>query len=394
MANRSSTSNFSAASPQTAKPAIFATGAKLPLAGLLALAIVLVVDWLVLGVHGPWQALRPRVEGALPRGVVADRLALRRLVDTPEAQPRAIVVGSSRANAGFLPGLIPAELRDVTFGKIAHAGIGAFEMRSLVDEVVALDIDAMVLVLSEFDLNRPVNPTLSASFRSFSAIRDLVAEAGIAACFERRVIVYRLIAAALLDSYRFRAVLHSAFADDLRRFELDDRFPGGGVPGNRTVLVAGGERRPLRRGEGARIRTRIGQTFPHLSAAAVRIVFGQVHSITRGPHAEVQAGLVRRAVRRLSEAGVEVVIAEAPVHPLATEVYDSTIRTEFLALASSLEEDYGIGFIPIESSGPFSPEEFRDLTHLDHSGAGKLTAAIATAVHEVLRQPAGSAQSM
>ncbi len=357
------------------------TLAKLPLAGLLTLALVLAVDAVVLGVRGPWPALHQRVEGAVPKGIVNDRLQFRRLLDAPDSQRRAIVVGSSRANAGFNR---PEARPDLIFGKIAHAGLGVFQIRSLADEALDFDTDVMAIVLSEFDLNSPVTINPQANFGSLSATRDLFAEVGTATSFEHRLTFYRLAMTALLNSYRFRRVLHSAFADDFRRFELDKRLSRKGSSSPLRPLVSGGQRKSLTSQDKERIKAEIQERFPHLTARAVRLVFQQIHRITRGPHFEIKAGLLRRAIKRLSEAGVKVVIAEAPVHPLAEEIYDPTIRMEFLTLASSLEKQFGTRFIPLESSGPFEPEEFKDLTHLNHRGARKLTRAILGVVDEVL----------
>ena len=352
------------------------------MAGFLALVLFIVTDFFLFGFSGPWAILQPRAKGAVPRGIVSDQLEFRRLRDAPEAQHRAIVVGSSRANTGFQR---PGDQPHLIFGKIAHAGIGVFQIRSLVDEALDLKVDTMVMVLSEFDLNIGVTANPQTSFRSFSAIRDLAAEAGAATCFEHRVAFYRLAAAAFLNSYRFRRVLHSAFVDDLRRFRLADRVPGVESASALRELVRGGKRRPLDSQNKARIKARIRGAFPHLSARGVGMVFNQIHRISRGSHSEVQAGLLRRAVRRLVEAGVKVVIAEAPVHPLAVEIYDPTIRKEFVALAANLESQFGARFIPLETSGPYEPEDFKDMTHLAGSGGAKLTAAIVATVDDMLR---------
>ena len=68
---------------------------------------------------------------------------------------------------------------------------------------------------------------------------------------------------------------------------------------------------------------------------SVRGSLNQVLDITRGDHSRVHQALLREAVERLSNAGVKVLIAEAPLHPAAAELYDTSLRTEFLDFAQS-----------------------------------------------------------
>ena len=79
-------------------------------------------------------------------------------------------------------------------------------------------------------------------------------------------------------------------------------------------------------------------------------------------------------------------IAEAPLHPIAARLYDTTIRGEFLDFARELAGAHAVRFLPIESSGPYEAADFVDLTHLSAKtgGSAKLTRAIVSAVRELL----------
>jgi len=145
---------------------------QLPLAGILAVAAVFAVDVGILGSSGPWPKLQQRISRRHPLewGITQDRLEIRRLADAPPTVSRAVIVGSSRANAGFQRRTIdPSTSQKIVFAKIAHAFVGPFEIRSLVEEILAVGVDVVVLVLSEFDVNRPARITPQASFGSFSA---------------------------------------------------------------------------------------------------------------------------------------------------------------------------------------------------------------------------------
>jgi len=356
-----------------------------PWAGTLALAAVFAVDTCVLGLHGPWATINQLIPGRhiLEWGIAQDRQQLARLLDRPPMQRRAIVVGSSRANEGFRPDNIDrTKYPEVSFGKIAHGFIGCFEIRSMVEEILGVAPDVVIIAISEFELNRPLYVVPKASFRSFSAIRDLIEEVGAASVFEQRLIFYRLTLASVLNSYRYRQVFHRAFADKLRRFQLDQRLVSAPSPGLPPHYMWDGMATPLTESEMSSILARLGEQFPHMPEGDRGV--GQIRVIARGPHAAVARDLLRRAVERLSKAGVSVVIAEAPLHPITEEIYDTAIRTEFLAFADSLVNDFAVRVIPLEVSGPFIAGDFADLTHLNDGGATKLTQAIVSAVYEVL----------
>jgi hypothetical protein len=352
----------------------------LPFAGILAILAVYTLDTLALGPRGPWQTVDGLLPGpGLERDIVIDQQELRALLETPPDQKRALVVGSSRAQS-FRPQLIRSELRhSVRFGRIAHGLIAPFEIDSLVDTALAIDTDVVVILLSEFDLNRPVFIAPPVSFGSFAAVRDLAQLGGPAFSYEHRLLLFRLSAACALNSYRYRDVLQRAFADKWRRFELGDPFPRP-TRVSHPNQVEGGTPTPLSGADQKNLFSRLGQLFP----GGYRSTFDQIRSVTRGPHADFQRGLVRRAVARLHAAGVAIVIVETPVHPLSVTLYDTSIRDDFVGFASQLVSEFGVVFVALEDSEPYVGEDFGDLVHLER-GAPKLTRTIETAVAEVLR---------
>jgi len=302
-------------------------------------------------------------------------------VGRAEGVPRVFLVGSSQADSAFAPPAArPVDGPPLAFAKLAHAGIGPFEIRSLVDEVLAYRPAAVVLLLSEFDTHRPLYLRPGASFGSLSAVVDLVIEAGAPFAVAQRNALYRLTVAGLLNGYRYRDVLGRAGLDRLRRFELDVRLPGRPAPESDAVL-AGAPSTLLSPAEVDRL---LGQVaaLPRLRSVAEA---NQIHSITRGEHARVQMGLLRRAVRILRAAGTQVVVVEGPLHPAATALYDTSIRSDFLAFARSLAAEEGVCFVPLEATEPFGPGDFWDLTHVHPAGAQRITQAALAAVRGVLR---------
>ena len=76
-----------------------------------------------------------------------------------------------------------------------------------------------------------------------------------------------------------------------------------------------------------------------------------LREVTPGIHVDVQLALVRRTVERLREAGVVVVVVEAPVHPAGAALYPPRLRTDFRAFGASLAADPGRGLRPARRDG-------------------------------------------
>ena len=351
--------------------------------------MVVAVDFVVFSYPGTWEWFGPRVRSfALERGLVRDWQSFRHVRKASPQQRRVFVVGSSRVNASFRLEMVEREVKQrIAFGKVAHAAVQAYEIRSLVDDFVEYESDVVVIGLSEFDINGPLRVVPPASFGSFSAVRDLISETGVEFSFGHRLVLLRLGMVGLLESYQYRYVVHRAVIDKLRRFELDKRLgqprsQRGGNP--HWALMPSGVRRPLADGERQQLLALAREQLPELAQGRLRSGFNQIHRLTRGPHAGIQAGLIRRAIHRLVESGIRVLIVELPLHPIAPQIYDSTLRDDFFDLAQALARDAMVDFLPLESTGPFEAEDFADLTHL--KAAPTMTQAIATAVDELLER--------
>ena len=357
--------------------------------------MVFAVDRLALGDAGAWETLARHIDPRhrFERGIVRDRLELRRLRALPPQRHVAMIVGSSRAQAGFRPGLLAEPLpADITFSTIAHGGFTTFEIRSMTDDLLAADPDVVVLVLSEFELNTPLRILSQSSFSSLSAIRDLMRAAGLRFAFEHRRDFYRLLTANLINSYRYRQVLDRAFASRLRKFatgphlaatrEGDARVANALVPRLPFMIVADGVRKPLGRRQRQRLLDEAIALFPATRPSVVTDSFKRIHWMTRGDHATLQQEFIRYTVRRLSAGGAEVILAEAPLHPLSRRIYDTTIRQDFLRFAAALEKDFGVHLLAREDFGAFASGDFTDLVHLGPSGGRRMTRELLSAIEQ------------
>ena len=357
---------------------------RLPLAFLIAVAMVLIADSWVLGVHGPWKTVVDRMEHGGPlAGIVYDRLALRWVLERKDHQVGAFVIGSSRALHGFKSVHMGPETRkQMVLQKIAHPSVGPFEIRSMADEVLDVEPDAVVIIASEFDTHRPIWIVPKMTFGSFSAIRDFALETGARFSFNFRNNLYRLGMVAALNSYRYRDVLGASHFDRISTFELDERFPQKSTP-RASSINFGKEPDPQRTKARHQLYRKMLPQFPE-DSARYRTELAQIFSIRRGSHPKIQENLIERAIRRFRAAGTEVILAEAPLHPLSSQIYDTSIRQDFLDFAKRMETDHGTHFIPLESSGPFPAEDFLDLTHLKGDGSKRFSTKIIQTLHQVL----------
>jgi len=365
---------------------------RLPWAGIWAVIVVIAIDVLLFSSWGPWEALYPHVsvDDLLANGIARDRVQLQALAAVPEGKARVVVVGSSRAQVGYrfefaeevARGPLPFHV-----ARLVHAGMNIFAIRSLVDELVGYRPDVVVLLLSEFDTHRPLEPRVAGSFGSFSAVVDLASVAGAKLGLEARAQFYRLALATLLDAYRYRRVVEWAGARTLRIFPMGEQ----GGPQVRTSSQSvfpytAGEPSTLDARRARQLGEEIERRFSGKTRTSVLWETQRVRTITRGDHAEIQMRLVRGAVERLRAAGAEVIIVEGALSPLAAEYYDPTIRDDFVAFARGLARESGARFVPLKVSATYREEEFADLSHLNPEGSRKLTGVILQAVYEVLEE--------
>jgi len=346
--------------------------ARLPWAGVVAVAVLVAADACVLGSDGPWELF----VGDDPESAAPARLALRELRRGEAGRARVAVVGTSMVLDGFDAELAAERLPDVGFAKLAHPRFEPFVLLQLAPELVAAGSDAVVLVLSEFDTHRPLRlePVPGSSGASLAALADLLRLAGPGFAVEQRTTLYRLAASSLLRSYRFRVDLERLVPARLRRFAVDARLaPGPRGDPFRPVALWDGVRNPVP----VPAQRHTFDLFPPLmSQWNARIQAGTVQEITPGRHAALQQALVRRTVEVLRAAGVEVVVVQGDMHPAAQDYYDPARREEFVRFATGLEAELGARFVPLSAQEPLAESDFYDLIHVTRAGAAKVTRAI------------------
>lgn len=353
-------------------------------AGILAAALVFALDAILLGPWGPWAALaeRTRDAGAAPAGVAADRRAIQALSGAPADRRRVVVMGSSRAAAGFALEIAENALPEVVFAKLGHPGVDPFVLRGLAESVIDAGADAAVLVLSEIETHRPVRlepiPGPGASGASLAPLIDLLSETGPGFAFRNRDSVMRWVASTALRGYRYRPILRGAAIADLVDFPLDAQRLGAEpltLMLAHRVALGGPFRNPVSQRQRTRL-ARVLETLPRRLRIAALPEVEILREVTPGIHVAVQLGLVRRTVARLRAAGIAVVLLEAPVHPVAAELYSAKLPTEFREFAAGLARSPGIEFVPLTAMESFEASDFNDLLHTGPRGAKKLTAGI------------------
>ena len=362
---------------------------KIPWAGLMALVAILALDGLAFRTGWVWPYLERRVptKDVLQSGIVRDQLLYRDLRSHMGSEPRVVAIGTSRVRRGFALGLAQELLPHAKIGRIAHADVHPFGMRSHVQSLLDADVDVVVTYLSEFDTHRPVyiEPSPDDSYADLGALVDLVRLGGADFALDNRGSLLRVAASSVLDTYRFRTALGAGGLDGLRRFETG---PGPKFAESLQEPALGGSRRP-QPGQ----KRQVAKQFAPFKRAAIQMQVEWISQIDAGPHAQVQEGLVRSFVEELTSAGVEVVVMEAPLHPVAYELYDPSHRRAFLRFMQGLEEETDLlHFVPLERLPPFSSDDFGDLQHVAPRSAAKLTRAAVAAIEPLLSRHPTSPQ--
>lgn len=355
-----------------------------PWAGPLSLLLLIALDRVLFGWLDPWPLLVSRSD---PRDrpyhqVARGRAQLRELAARPAGRPALVFVGTSRADVALHRATTRRLLPGVEVGEVAFAAQRPFELRSGADDLVDARVDVAVLLVSEFDTHRPLrlDPLPGTGVASLEALAELAWAAGPRFAWEQRWLWSRIPLSALLDLYRFRENLRRAGADRLRRFPLaEGRHPERDAASAPAALGPAAARLPQQASE------ELARDFPPARRPGVRFQAFMVAEIARGPHVAVQEALLASAVRRLREGGVQVVLAETPLHPAAAAFYESALRGDFEALARRLEAQEGAHFIAREAFGSFARDEFRDVLHLNGRGAAHFSRVVAQAAAPLLR---------
>jgi hypothetical protein len=272
-----------------------------------------------------------------------------------------------------------------------------------VPEILEARPAVVAFVWSELDTHRPLRlePVPGSSAASLAGVGELVQLAGWRFAVQNRTSLYRLVGTSVLDVYRHRHAFLQAGLDDLRHFALEPRLaPRRALPRIFGEIVYWGPEpdlvntlwgpwpdfvttRPT--SVSSELRSRILGAFgPGADRRFVDLSIDFVAELQAGDHARLQRAFVERSVALLRAAGSEVVLVEGPVHPLAGEIYDTSLRAEFTAFAQALVRDHGIHFVPLERMPRFAASDFKDLFHARGPGTLKLTHAISRAAGTLL----------
>jgi hypothetical protein len=351
--------------------------ARLPWAGLLALLALVAIDRAIFGFWQPWEWLGPDD----PNSAAGSRLELAQLREQPPERPRVAVVGTSRVIDGFNKPLAEKLLPGAAIAKLAHPRFEPFALRALVPDLLAADVDAVVLIASEQDTHRPLRlePVPGSSTASLGAVWELLRVTDWSFAVDNRLALYRLVASSALGLYRYLPELRQRGLEERRSFALEQRHVPGREPDDpfRPIALWGADRNEVPE---AALRS-TWDLFPPLSDAwNGRIQAGTVQEITVGPHVAVQQALFRSAVHELRQAGVEVIVVQGAMHPAADDLYDVDTRRAFLDFAASLEAQEGIHFVPRERVGLLAESDFYDLFHTNARGARTITHAMVEAL--------------
>ena len=373
----------------------------LPLAGVLAAVLVLVLDGWVFGDVRLWRWFDELEQSdvSMDSGIIRDRLAFDSMASADDDVVQACVIGTSRARRGLLPMWIKPLLQDkVEMSYLAHAGMQPFEVRGLVGEIIDSGADVAVLSLSEFDTHRPLKLSAATATGSMGALYDLGRFAGLGLVRREREAFLRVSVAALLESYRFRQVQRAAGLGELLGFRRPDSGPPKSSVGLGFALGADGlPGEPLAKGPSGALEIfgmpqslyhkavdRVSERFPELSLNARRAELRQIVSISTGVHADVQMKLLRQTVVELTEAGVDVLLFELPLYPPMGAYYEKSTREEFVSFARDLAANERVHFVPLSATDPVLKDEFVDLTHVSNQGSKRLSEALVAALLEVV----------
>jgi arylsulfatase A-like enzyme len=139
------------------------------------------------------------------------------------------------------------------------------------------------------------------SWGSLPAVRDLVLEGGAAFAIERRAEIYRLTLASLANGYRHRRVLGRAGLDAARRFPLEKRLKQPAPPS--LPGLGPEELRSVPEADLKALETAIDAHLAPRGALLAKLEIAYLASLARGEDARIHRNLLRRAVRKLRDAG-------------------------------------------------------------------------------------------
>ena len=376
MDNRSSISNSDRGGVLPVEADSLAAWRGVPLAGIIALLALVLIDASLGSGSFPWSEVVPRVKPvqSVYWGVARDRAELARLDSAPASARRVVVMGSSRGHTGFREEMAAAAMPDVVFAKLAHALQDPVTIHALMPEVIAAGIDVLVLPMSHMDTHRPIRlePLPAKSTSRMATMLDLIDATGVDFAVENREPMYRVALAGVSNLYRFRDSLGRSGINAAREFTLDARLEG-----KRGVLLRGPP--VLGKPSPTRLRPELEQGLLSPLPERQRSWVYQLAwfaEARKGLHADIQMNLLRDIVRDVREAGASVLLVECPVHPIGKVLEGQSAEAQFHQLARELANDRGVWFHPLSASPRYWLDDFDDLFHLNDVGGTRFTQTI------------------
>jgi hypothetical protein len=351
---------------------------------LAGLVVLIATDRLVMRSSEPWSWAHQRLshDRTMDYWISLAQMRRWRFARERDDRTRVVALGSSRAAAAFVPDKVSiSETEWVHATTLGRPGIDPFVLRSMVDGVVALDPDVVVLYISEFDTHRAMFLIPRSTDPDLPSLVELLRYTSPDYCWDERHKLLQILAGGILETYHHRDVLLAAGLGSFSEFEMGARGLDGPAPPA-----------PARRFGSHRFAdwhsTSFAERVAEIEASHGREIplaeFGQLYEMLRGEQVRAQESMIESAIERFGGAGVQVLIFETPLNPLGAALSQAGLRDDFLAFARRMERTHDSWFIPLERSGPFGPEQFADLTHLNFEAAVRTTRLVLERIHQEL----------
>ncbi|GEM_PF-2206067 len=264
------------------------------------------------------------------------------------------LVGSSQINLGVDSTKLSTKLNDAEVEKICLPGMVPLQYAALGKEIAEQKFDVVVCFVSEFDFFREQTlPT--GRLRWCSNLQNVTSLWSLLDSQQRwsnRANLADLSTAATLSVWRQRELFQ------LLAFRFWWPFDSGQVVATQEEVQIG---------------ARLGSKEQGVTNAR--------KNITRTPllHANFQA--FRLFQQSLALSGTRLLVLEGESHPETMAAYDPAFRNETRDQLKQLSRDYGFDYITSDRRCQFDISDWADAVHLNESGRSKLTAFIASFLH-------------
>jgi hypothetical protein len=331
------------------------------------------VDELVYAPSPEWfsEAEATRSEGSLEREVLASHRTLLSALQAPgDAAPPVVLLGPGRAlDADTLASSLGQDRRIVD---LTHIGMQPFELLAMVDDVLDLNPALVVVEFCCFDTHRPLRLGHQTAPGSGRAVRVLERLLDDRTRDEQADLLQGLATGRLLHFFRWRQLR------DATTEAAPDTVPPGDL---RTVVVFADAISP---DLGAEPRDVPSVEPPDMDPQRLAAQSAACASITRGPHAPVQAELLMEAVAALRAAEIPVLLVEAPLHPATRPMFDRPIRVQLVEALAPLVVEHGAVMLTEQQTGPYGSTDFDDLLSLGEAGRRRLVDGLARTARGML----------